>query len=155
MKDGVYDVSLTGCDDDEGCSNELFQVTIANNPPTIHDVSFSTWVDDNFSFTFVMNASDPADNFTDYWDFGDGNTGEGIRPNHFYDTVGNFTVTLVVSDSGNLSSSDQSWVLVSIRTFNIAFTEHTVTIPDLLGYTEEQDGTIEQHAYPYNLTSVS
>ena len=64
-------------------------------------------------------------------------------------------MTLVVSDSGNLSSSDQTWVLVSIRTFSVAFTEHTVTIPDLLGYTEEQDATIEQHAYPYNLTGVS
>ena len=102
------------------------------------------------------SSSDPDGDVLSFeWDFGDGNTGEGLRPNHFYDTVGNFTVTLTVEDTGNLSSTVETWVLVSMRTFSVAFTEYTITIDPLLGYTEEQDETMEQHTYPYNLTSVS
>ena len=101
------------------------------------------------------SSSDPDGDVLSFeWDFGDGNTGEGIRPNHFYDTVGNFTVTLVVSDSGNLFSSDQIWVLVSMRTFSVTFTGYTVTIPTLAGYTAEGDVTPLTHNYPYNLTNV-
>ena len=93
------------------------------------------------------SSSDPDGDVLFFeWDFGDGSTGEGIRPNHFYETIGNFTVTLFVSDSGNLSSTAQTWVLVSMRTFSVIFTEHTVTIPTLAGYTAEGDETIEQYA---------
>lgn len=132
MKDGVYDVSLTVCDDDEGCSNELFQVTIANTPPTIHDVSFSTWLDDNFSFTFVMNASDPADNFTDYWDFGDGNTGgmpnieNNLVVSHTYDEPGTYTVTVEINDGDG--GTDNFTVTVTVEDPN--------QFEDILGCTD-------------------
>ena len=42
-----------------------------------------------------------------------------------------------------------------MRTFSVSFTEHTVTVPALAGYTAEGDETTEQHLYPYNLTSAS
>ena len=101
-------------------------------------------------------SSDPdGDVLTFSWDFGDGNTGEGIRPNHFYDNTGNYTVTLVVSDNGNLSSTSQTWVLVQIRTYSISFSEQTITVPALAGYTAEEDQTLLNHDYPYNLTSAS
>jgi len=102
------------------------------------------------------SSSDPdGDVLTFSWDFGDGNTGEGIRPNHFYENVGNYTVTLVVRDNGNLSSTSQTWVLVQIRTYSISFSEQTITVPALAGYTAEEDQTLLNHDYPYNLTSAS
>jgi len=102
------------------------------------------------------SSSDPdGDVLTFSWDFGDGNTGEGIRPNHFYESVGNFTVTLVVSDNGNLSSTSETWILVQIRTYSISFSKQTITIPALAGYTAEGDQTLLNHNYPYNLTSAS
>ena len=102
------------------------------------------------------SSSDPdGDVLTFSWDFGDGNTGDGIRPNHFYESVGNFTVTLVVSDNGNLSSTSETWVLVQIRTYSISFSEQTITVPALAGYTAEGDQTLLNHNYPYNLTSAS
>ena len=101
-------------------------------------------------------SSDPdGDVLTFSWDFGDGNTGDGIRPNHFYESIGNFTVTLVVNDNGNLSSISQTWVLVQIRTYSISFSEQTITVPALAGYTAEGDQTLLNHNYPYNLTSAS
>ena len=102
------------------------------------------------------SSSDPdGDVLTFSWDFGDGNTGEGIRPNHFYESIGNFTVTLFVIDNGNLSSTSQTWVLVQIRTYSISFSEQTVLVPALAGYTAEGDQTLLNHNYPYNLTSAS
>ena len=102
------------------------------------------------------SSSDPdGDALSFEWDFGDGTTGEGIRPNHFYESVGNFTVTLVVSDNGNLSSTAQTWLMVIIRTYSISFSEQTVTVPALAGYTAEGDTTPLTHNYPYNLTSAS
>jgi len=102
------------------------------------------------------SSSDPdGDALSFEWNFGDGTTGEGIRPNHFYESVGNFTVTLVVSDNGNLSSTAQTWLMVIIRTYSISFSEQTVTVPALAGYTAEGDTTPLTHNYPYNLTSAS
>ena len=104
MDDGVFDVSITVCDDDGGCTSEIFQVTVANIAPTIHDVGYSVWLSDNFSFTFVMDASDPADNFTDYWDFGDGTTGgqPGVENNlvvsHTYAEPGTYNVIVEIND---------------------------------------------------------
>ena len=102
------------------------------------------------------SSSDPDGDVLSFeWNFGDGTTGEGIRPNHFYESVGNFTVTLVVSDNGNLSSTAQTWLMVIIRTYSISFSEQTVTVPALAGYTAEGDTTPLTHNYPYNLTSAS
>ncbi len=106
------------------------------------------------------SSSDPDGDVLSFeWDFGDGTTGEGIRPNHFYESVGNFTVTLVVRDNGNLSSTAQTWIMVIIRTYSISFSEQTVTVPSsgsgLAGYTAEGDTTPLTHTYPYNLTSAS
>jgi len=114
----------------------------------------------SLAFFDAGSSSDPDGDVLSFeWDFGDGTTGEGIRPNHFYESVGNFTVTLVVSDNGNLSSTAQTWIMVTIRTYSISFSEQTITVPasgsGLAGYTAEGDTTPLTHNYPYNLTSAS
>ena len=39
------------------------------------------------------------------WEFGDGTKGQGPMPTHTYTLAGSYTVTLVVTDDSNLSSS--------------------------------------------------
>ena len=162
VDEGQYTIVLTVVDEEGriGIASENIEILHRNESPVASLYSTYGGEGQNIKVNSLVffdggSSSDPDGDVLSFeWDFGDGNTGEGIRPNHFYDTVGNFTVTLVVSDSGNLSSSDQIWVLVSMRTFSVTFTGYTVTIPTLAGYTAEGDVTPLTHNYPYNLTNV-
>ena len=100
-------------------------------------------------------SSDPDGDVLEFeWDFGDGGTSSLLRPNHEYTSIGNYTVTLTVKDASNESSTAQTWVLVSIRTYNVEFIQNEITVPAFAGYTAEGATTTQNHAYPYNLTSV-
>ncbi|MEC8875167.1 MAG: PKD domain-containing protein [Candidatus Thermoplasmatota archaeon] len=162
-EEGQYTVVLTVVDGEGriGVASENIEILHRNEFPIAS--LYSTYGGEGQSVkvnSLVLfdggSSSDPdGDVLTFKWDFGDGSTGEGMRPNHFYETVGNFTVTLVVNDDGNLSSTAQTWVLVSMRTFSVTFEEHTVIVPTHAGYTAQEDDTLLTHNYPYNLTNVN
>jgi PKD repeat protein len=47
------------------------------------------------------------------WDFGDGATGTGERPQHAYVTGGTYTVTLTVTDDQSASSTCTSEAVIT------------------------------------------
>ncbi|GAI11007.1 unnamed protein product, partial [marine sediment metagenome] len=47
------------------------------------------------------------------WDFGDGETGLGIKPNHTYSLTGTYTVNLTVTDNDGLTDWDNTTVEVT------------------------------------------
>ena len=51
------------------------------------------------------------------WDFGDGNTSTEVNPSHVYDGPGDYTVTLVVSDTNNCFYSDTAYFDITIALF--------------------------------------
>ena len=163
IDEGQYTITLTVVDGQGRIGVAKAQITVLHRneqPVSSLDSTYGglgqTIKVNSLAFFDGGSSSDPdGDVLTFSWDFGDGNTGDGIRPNHFYESVGNFTVTLVVSDNGNLSSTSETWVLVQIRTYSISFSEQTITVPALAGYTAEGDQTLLNHNYPYNLTSAS
>lgn len=58
-------------------------------------------------YPVTFNNSSTANTTTNYfWDFGDGNTSTAQSPNHTYLNPGNYTVTLIVSDSGACNGAD-------------------------------------------------
>ena len=163
VDEGQYTITLTVIDDQGriGVAKSQINILHRNEQPVASLASTyggqgQTIKVNSIAFFDGGSSSDPDGDVLSFeWDFGDGATGEGIRPNHYYESVGNFTVTLVVSDNGNLSSTVQTWIMVVIRTYSISFSEQTVTVPALAGYTAEGDTTPLTHNYPYNLTSAS
>ncbi|HEX6747488.1 MAG TPA: DNA/RNA non-specific endonuclease [Longimicrobium sp.] len=62
-------------------------------------------------------SSDPdGDALTYAWDFGDGNTGTGVKPSHTYVDNGNYIVTLTVTDPAGAEATTTTAVTV----FNVA-----------------------------------
>ena len=160
--EGLYSVILTVIDKEGniGIAEEQMEILHRNEAPTASLEStyggFGQEIKVNSIAFFDGGASsDPdGDVLTFEWDFGDGNKGTGIRPNHFYEQIGNFTITLIVSDDGGLMSSSQTWVLVSIRTYSIEFVKNEIIVPVKTGYTAEEATSLETHVFPYNLTNV-
>lgn len=52
------------------------------------------------------------------WDFGDGNTSTSVNPSHVYSGPGQYTVTLIVSDTAQCFSPDTIQFVVNIGDFN-------------------------------------
>ena len=163
VDEGEYTVTLTVIDDEGriGTAKENIEILHRNEHPVASLASTYGGEGQNVKVNSLVffdggSSSDPdGDVLSFVWDFGDGSIGEGIRPNHFYESVGNFTVSLTVIDTGNLSSTAETWVQVSTRTYSISFQEYTITIDTFQDYTAEGDEYLKQHNYPYNLTRAT
>ncbi|GHN01364.1 hypothetical protein WSM22_28530 [Cytophagales bacterium WSM2-2] len=62
---------------------------------------------------YTSNLSQDATSF--WWDFGDGETSMEIRPEHVYSKEGDFTITLVASNSFNCSDTSRMTGVVTAR----------------------------------------
>ncbi|MGE3165387.1 MAG: PKD domain-containing protein [Planctomycetota bacterium] len=63
-------------------------------------------------FFDASDSFDPDGTIVSYaWDFGDGQTGSGIFPTHTYSSLGNFTVTLTVTDES--SDTDTATTMIT------------------------------------------
>ena len=160
--EGTYTVTLTVVDDENriGVVKEDVEILYRNQAPissldaTYGGLGQQVKVN-SIAFFDGGASSDPDGDVLEFeWDFGDGGTSSLLRPNHEYTSIGNNTVTLTVKDASNESSTAQTWVLVSIRTYNVEFIQNEITVPAFAGYTAEGATTTQNHAYPYNLTSV-
>lgn len=62
--------------------------------------------------SFTGSAENGTAPYQYHWDFGDGGTADEQNPTHTYDTEGNFTVTLTVTDNTGCLARDTTWALV-------------------------------------------
>ena len=161
--EGTYTVTLTVIDDDSriGVAKKDIDVLYKNKAPVASlDATYGGFGQqikvNSIAFFDGGASSDPDGDILEFkWDFGDGSTSTLMRPNHVYTSIGNYTVTLTVSDPSNESSMVQTWVLVNIRTYNVEFIQNEITFPAFAGYTAEGATTTQNHEYPYNITSVN
>ena len=162
-QEGSYTVTLTVVDDENriGVDKKDIEILYRNQVPVASlDATYGGFGQqvkvNSIAFFDGGSSSDPDGDVLEFeWDFGDGSTSSLLRPNHEYTSIGNYTVTLTVRDPSNESSTAQTWILVKIRTYNIAFIQNEIIIPAFAGYTAEGATTTRNHAYPYNLTSVT
>jgi PKD repeat protein len=118
---GVYTVVLTVADDSGRTGNatttaEIVPVVV-NQAPTANAAGpYAGRLNVPVAFD-GSHSSDPDGSVVFYlWDFGDGTQGAGIHPNttHSYASVGNYSVTLRVTDNGGITSAAAA-ASVSIR----------------------------------------
>ena len=97
----------------QGCENP--EPEIINNPPTARITVSITEGDAPLQVDFNSSLStDPELGVLSYsWDFGEGSTSNSSSYSFLYNEVGNFTVTLTVTDEGGLSDSDQVSIKVN------------------------------------------
>ena len=162
LEEGEYMITLTVVDEEGRIGNSKTSILILHRneqPVASLDATYGgqgqTIKVNSIAFFDGGASSDPDGDVLSFeWGFGDGSYGDVMRPNHEYTSVGNYTVTLTVSDNGNMTSTSETWVLVQMRTYVVEFVEQTIVVPALAGYTAEGATTPLNHAYPYNLTSV-
>ncbi|MDD5777993.1 MAG: NosD domain-containing protein [Candidatus Thermoplasmatota archaeon] len=79
----------------------VLQHGILHTMPPVARFTYQPW-DPKVDEIITFNASESYDPdggpLTYVWDFGDGNTGYGVVPTHAYDSAGNYTVWLTVTD---------------------------------------------------------
>ena len=115
---GTYNVTLIVND---GKANSLPNTTTANilevNDPPIADAGPNQTVSVDETVEFDGSGSyDPEETTLSYaWDFGDDSTGTGTEesPTHIYTAGGTYTVTLIVTDGGELTDTDTLIVTVT------------------------------------------
>ena len=85
-----------------------------NTAPTVSINASSTTVEAGTAVEFDGSGSSDADgSIASYaWDFGDGATASGVAPTHTYESAGDYTVSLTVTDDDGASSSDSIGVTV-------------------------------------------
>src|SRR5271157_3848788 len=86
------------------------------------DASFTTLtpvkITQGQSVSFLHTGSNGVTPATYYWDFGDGMSAIVENPSHQYNTVGNFTVSLTVTDANGSTSTVTKPLLVHVKATN-------------------------------------
>ena len=99
---GDYSVKLT-VSDNKGteCSRDVAGINVRINTPPVADAgpNLVCCVNTVSEFDGSQSYDADGDSLSYTWDFGDGTTGEGVRPTHVYSRIGKYTVTLTVNDN--------------------------------------------------------
>lgn len=77
----------------------------------------------NFINTSTYNNGAPPASTQFFWDFGDGTTFNGANPNptpHVFPSMGNYTVTLIMTDTNACKSPDTMQVVLNFSSSNVA-----------------------------------
>ncbi len=159
---GIYTVTLTVTDND-GLSDETTRtitVDVALEAPT---ADISSDINSGIApLTVSFDGSGSNDNdgsIVGYaWDFGDGNTGNGVTTNHTYTTSGTYTVTLTVTDNDGLT--DETSITITVEEVAleapiavITSDENTGTAPLTVSFdgseSSDSDGTISLYSWDF------
>jgi PKD repeat protein len=155
-----FDVTVIDCDEVNGVRNRMVWSNIGdideswNNMDDVGLINFMGEVNELFArFSASSTIIGPGGSvvFTDYstgeptewaWDFGDGNTSTEQNPEHIYSAVGNYSVTLTVTNAeGTDSQTKSDYIIVSEDNIPpvASFSSSTVNakVDEVVNFTDE------------------
>ncbi len=150
---GTYQLKLTVTDNRGATASKVVPVTVAPPPNQAPTADYS--VTKKFlKASFDGSASSDTDGtVASYaWDFGDGQSGTGAKPDHTYAAAGTYSVTLTVTDDQGATGTKTSDVTV---TDNLAPTaDYSVTKKFLKASfdgsaSSDSDGTVASYAWNF------
>ncbi len=102
---GIYNVKLNVISG-SGCKDSTTQiVTVYPKPAAAFAVNTAGQCLNGNSFTFTNNTTVSSGSFASVWNFGDGQTFNGISPTHNYTSAGSYRVKLVVTTNSGCKDS--------------------------------------------------
>lgn len=116
---GIYTLQLSA-DDGELISSDSMDLTVlaGNQAPTAQFSSTPQQGNAPLTVSFDASASNDSDgNIVSYaWDFGDGQSANGVNINHLYNSAGSYSVQLTVTD--NQGATAQATTTIIANTVN-------------------------------------
>lgn len=106
---GTYTVTLTVTDGGGNTDSDTMTVTVIDDVPPVADAGPDQEVEAGTTVSFDGSGSSDNVGIASYeWEFTDGSlvTLTGVSPDYTFDNVGEFTVTLTVTDEAGLSDTD-------------------------------------------------
>lgn len=117
---GKYLVKLIVTDaSDAKCNTaDTQQMVNVNQPPcAIADGPDVSCLNEEITFDGSQTTDSPDDKLTYRWDFGDGQTADGVKVTHKYEKGGNYQATLtVIDDSGTICDTGVDKLKVAVNT---------------------------------------
>ncbi|RYD82386.1 MAG: PKD domain-containing protein, partial [Sphingobacteriales bacterium] len=114
---GNFNVTLI-VKDKNGCSHTITRskyIIVPKKPTVTFTAIDSTACDTPFTVTFNPTAASGIGGSLTYsWEFGDGTTSSAKNPKHKYTKLGNYDITLTVTDTANCSSTIKKTAFIII-----------------------------------------
>lgn len=118
---GVYTVTLVAMDTSSCNYSDTTYLTVTVNQGNVN-ASFNLTQNSNCDSLVINAMSNGSGGQVFQWNFGDGNNASGASVNHSYTTAGNYTITLIVSDTVcNASDTTQANVTFTPGSVNALF----------------------------------
>jgi len=133
-KGGIYQVKLKVTDDSGLAGNEdIDQIAVRVAESPIAEAGDDQVVGVNQEVHFDGSRSTDLDGLVNsyFWDFGDGGTGGGATPTHFYIAPGVYRVTLTITGDkiGNCSNRDSDELTVTVHDAPVAVIDALPSAP--------------------------
>ncbi|MBA3829629.1 MAG: PKD domain-containing protein [Taibaiella sp.] len=123
---GVYNVTLVATNS-SGCSSTLVKssyIHLNAKPHAAFGASGVSACNAPFTPTF-SNSSTGAVSYS--WSFGDGGSSTSTSPSHTYSSSGNYTVTLIATNSSGCNDTAVSVNYINVNNFHAAFSKSSST----------------------------
>jgi len=128
---GVYDVVLTVTDEEGLTGTDMVTITVTNQAPVVVVTATPEAGEAPLEVSFTGSQSTDNIGIASYaWDFGDGNSSTETNPTHTYNTAGNYTASLTVTDGEGLTDTATINIVVTEAVGNQAPVAVVVATPE-------------------------